>query len=86
MTDPNQQPSTINDARQQLQLVVAGTGLGFAGILLIFGADSFLPSSIRQELVAAIGIFLVGGGAILTLRGYLTLCFTRLTRFFNDQS
>ena len=86
MTDPNQPPSTNNDVRQQLQYVVAGTGLGFAGILLIFGADSFLPSSMRQELIAAIGILLIGGGAILTLRGYLTLCFTRLTRFFNDPS
>lgn len=72
--------------RRNLRLVLSGALLFFAGLVLVYYAESYLSSSIKQELTALVGLLCMSGGAILAAIGYLSLSILRILRFIdNDQ-
>lgn len=85
MPDHSVDTAIVDQPRRDLGRVVSGTAIGFGGILLVFGAEKLLPSSPQQELIALVGLLLLGAGAIQALRGYLALSLLRLARFINDR-
>lgn len=73
-----------DDHRGNLQLLIIGAGIFFAGAGIIVWANHVLPSSLEQELIALAGMLLILGGGGTALIGYLGLSILRLIKFFND--
>lgn len=71
--------------RRNLTLLLTGAGLLFSGGAIIIWADSYLPSSVEQELIALFGTLLAIAGIATALFGYLGLSLLRLFRFFQDK-
>ncbi|MFC6671416.1 hypothetical protein [Marinobacterium aestuariivivens] len=70
--------------RQNLSLLLAGFGLFAPGLGLVLLAERLLQDSWQRELLALLGLILVGTGSILAAFGYLCLSLLRLYRFLND--
>lgn len=71
--------------RGNLQLLIIGAGIFFSGVGVIFWADTYMPVSMKQEVVGLSGMILVVVGGITALTGYLGLSILRLMKFFNDK-
>jgi len=70
--------------KNNLQLLITGAAVFFIGASFIIWADQSLVSSVRQELIALIGLIMCAAGCLTALLGYLGLSILRLLRFFND--
>lgn len=70
--------------RQNLSLLLAGFGLFAPGLGLVLFAEFLLGDGWQRELLALLGLILVGAGSILAAFGYLCLSLLRLYRFLND--
>lgn len=68
---------------QQQNLLLLGIGfvVFFAGILLLGIAEYALKSSLAQEVLALLGLIIIGVGIILAAIGYLSLSVLRVLRF-----
>ncbi|MBY4678034.1 hypothetical protein [Marinobacterium arenosum] len=72
--------------QQNIRLLITGFVLFAVGGGLVVAGEFLLRPSLMQELLALLGLILLGGGLILALLGYLSLSLLRLFRFFNDES
>ncbi|RDE18116.1 hypothetical protein DV711_18545 [Motiliproteus coralliicola] len=70
--------------RRNLNRVLAGATLFFAGLGLIYYAEKALPSSLTQEITALVGLACLAGGGILAAIGYLSLSLLRIIRFISN--
>ena len=75
-----------DNPRRNLNRVVSGAMLFFAGLGLIYYAEKQLSSSLGQELTALIGLACLVIGGILTASGYISLSLLRIFRFIYDES
>ena len=67
--------------QQNLIWLLSGFGLCMLGILLVTIAEFLFGQSLRQELVALLGIILIVLGVLLAAVGYISLSLLRLIRF-----
>ena len=67
--------------QQNLLLLGIGFVVFFAGILLLGIAEYALKSSLAQEVLALLGLIIIGVGIILAAIGYLSLSVLRVLRF-----
>ena len=67
--------------QQNLLLLGIGFVVFFAGILLLGIAEYALKSSLAQEILALLGLIIIGVGIILAAIGYLSLSVLRVLRF-----
>ncbi|MGB0205495.1 MAG: hypothetical protein ACPF9K_10665 [Neptuniibacter sp.] len=67
--------------QQNLLLLGIGFVVFFAGVLLLGFAEFALKSSVSQEILALIGLIIIGVGIILAAIGYLSLSVLRVLRF-----
>ena len=67
--------------QQNLLLLGIGFVVFFAGILLLGIAEYTLKSSLAQEVLALLGLIIIGVGIILAAIGYLSLSVLRVLRF-----
>ena len=97
MNEPRKEPrprlSAIKDwliARAEnhkgnLELLISGAGVFFVGAGVIVWADQTMASSLRQEIIALVGMLFMVGGGLTALFGYLGLSILRLFKFFRDE-
>lgn len=67
--------------QQNLLLLGIGFVVFFSGLTLLGVAEYLLQSSLSQELLALIGLIIMGTGIILAAVGYLSLSVLRVLRF-----
>ncbi len=67
--------------QQNLILLLSGFGLCMLGILLITIAEFLFGHSLKQELVALLGIILIVIGIFLAMTGFISLSLLRIFRF-----
>ena len=73
--------------QQNLILLLSGFGLCMLGILLITIAEFLFGHSLKQELVALLGIILIVIGIFLAMTGFISLSLLRIFRFLiSDQN
>ena len=70
-----------DNPQQNLLLLGIGFVVFFAGILLLGIAEYALKSSLAQEILALLGLIIIGVGIILAAIGYLSLSVLRVLRF-----
>ncbi|MCV6589786.1 MAG: hypothetical protein OIF57_12245 [Marinobacterium sp.] len=70
--------------RENFRLMMAGFITFMVGGALVAGSGLLLNASLLQELLAAVGLIMMGGGIILAALGYISLSLLRLLRFFID--
>lgn len=73
----------------QQNLVILGIGFAvfFFGFVVLGTAEYALESSLAQELVALLGLIIIGAGIILAAFGYLSLSILRILRImFKDKN
>jgi energy-converting hydrogenase Eha subunit H len=70
--------------RENFMLLLSGFGIFMLGLLTLVTAQFLLPGSLIAELVALIGLLLLGGGIILASIGYLSLSVLRILRFLDS--
>ncbi len=70
--------------RQNLTLLLIGASIFFLGIGIIYYAEHYFSSSLKQELCALAGLLFSIIGAILAATGYLSLSILRIFKFIND--
>lgn len=69
--------------RENFMLLLSGFGIFMLGLLAIAVAQFLLSGSLIAELVALMGLLLLGGGIILASIGYLSLSVLRILRFLD---
>lgn len=67
--------------QQNLLLLGIGFVVFFAGLILLGVTEYLLQSSVSQEVIALIGLIIMGVGIILAAIGYLSLSVLRILRF-----
>lgn len=75
-----------DNPRQNLALLGIGFGVFALGFLMLGIAEFGLKSSVSQELLALLGLIIIGCGIILAATGYLSLSVLRLIRFISDDT
>lgn len=70
-----------DNPQQNLLMLGIGFVVFFAGILLLGIAEYALKSSLAQEILALLGLIIIGVGIILAAIGYLSLSVLRVLRF-----
>lgn len=69
-----------NNPQRQLQLFALGAVLFFIGAGCLVGAEHYIPPSVKQELIALLGLALLVIGALIAACGYLALSVLRLLK------
>lgn len=72
--------------KQNLQLLGIGFAIFFLGLVLLGTAEFFLKSSVPQEILALVGLIIIGAGIILAAIGYLSLSILRILRLISDNN
>lgn len=70
--------------RENFMLLLSGFGIFMLGLLTLGTAQYLLPGSLIAELIALIGLLILGGGIILAAIGYLSLSVLRILRFLDS--
>jgi len=76
-----------DNPRQNLVILGIGFATFFFGFVVLGAAEYALESSLTQELVALLGLIIIGAGIILAAFGYLSLSILRILRImFKDNN
>lgn len=76
-----------DNPRQNLVILGIGFAVFFFGFVVLGAAEYALESSLAQELVALLGLIIIGTGIILAAFGYLSLSILRILRImFKDNN
>lgn len=70
-----------DNVQQNLTWLLAGFTSCMLGLLLIIMAEYLFGQSLTQELVALLGLGLVGIGVLVAVAGYIGLSLLRIVRF-----
>lgn len=70
-----------DNVQQNLTWLLAGFTSCMLGLLLIIMAEYLFGQSLTQELVALLGLGLVGVGVLVAAAGYIGLSLLRIVRF-----
>ncbi|MGH1462968.1 MAG: hypothetical protein ACRBB6_13140 [Neptuniibacter sp.] len=70
-----------DNPQKNLLLLGIGFVIFFAGLLLLGVTEYLLKSSLSQEILALVGLIIMGVGIILAATGYLSLSVLRVLRF-----
>ncbi|MEH6445476.1 MAG: hypothetical protein V7784_16400 [Oceanospirillaceae bacterium] len=64
--------------QQNLSLILIGFALSLLGIGLVMGGEFLVNDSLHRELVALLGVVIIGIGCILATAGYLSLSLLKI--------
>ena len=70
-----------DNTQQNLILLISGFGVCMLGLLMVIMAEYLFGNSLRQELLALLGIICIVAGLIMAAIGHISLSFLRLIRF-----
>ncbi len=73
-----------NDPKRDLKILGLGFVTFFVGLILLGGAEYLLKSSVSQEIIALLGLIILGAGIILAAFGYISLSLLRIIRLISD--
>ncbi|EAR59779.1 hypothetical protein [Neptuniibacter caesariensis] len=73
-----------NNPKRDLKILGIGFVTFFVGLLILGTAEFLLKSSVSQEILALLGLIILGIGIILAAFGYISLSLLRILRLISD--
>ncbi len=74
-----------DNVQQNLIWLLSGFGLCMLGLFLVVMAEFLFGQSLKQELVALLGLIMVVAGILLAATGYISLSLLRIFRFLQNE-